>query len=424
MSDSPIPFWRRLGVRISALFLGLMILLGVAVLTLTAEATRDAVATADQALHQDLATDLAPRFQPHLITDIDSVAISDIIGGLTQVNRRIDVYLLGGDGMIKSWFSDARGRPLEPMVETAALDEALGGAPPPILGPDPARPGADRPFSVAPISIMGEEGCYLYVILQGERYDEVAAMIWPGALGNAAARGLLLALGLAALVGVVAFLGLTSRLSRLTETVGAVERGALGVRANERGRDEVGTLARTFNRMAARIESQVDALRRTDRQRRDLVAHVSHDLRSPLASLRGYLETLTMRVDAPAEERQEHVARALHASERLSGLVSDLFDLARFDAAEVRPQLEAASLAELAADAVADLRPEAERRNVTLRVRAEEGLPLAELDSGLIDRAVCNLVENALRHTPAGETVDVEVAREDTTTLSVAVRDT
>lgn len=420
-----VPFWSRFGVRVAALFLALLLVLGIAVMALTAQSARDAVATADQALHLDLASELAPRFQPHLVTDIDSVAIADIIGGLTQVNRRIDVYLLGGEGMIKSWFSDARGRPLEPIIETDALDELMAGAAPPLLGPDPARPGESRPFSVAPVSIMGEEGCYLYVILQGERYDDIAAVLWPSALGTAAARGLLLALALTALVGVIAFLGMTRRLHRLTETVTAVERGALTVRADESGSDEVGVLGRAFNRMTSRIEDQVEALRRTDRQRRDLIANVSHDLRSPLASLRGYLETLSMRGEsATPEEREGYVARALRSSERLTGLVSDLFDLARFDAAEIRPTHEPTALADLAADAVADRRPEADRRDVRLNVRAEGTLPLADLDPGLIDRAIGNLVDNAIKHTPSGGAVEVEVSRADASTLSVAVRDT
>ncbi len=424
MPEPAIAVWNRFGVRLSALFLALLLVLGVAVLALGARATRDAVATADQALHLDFAAELAPRFQPHLMTEIDSVAIADIIGGLSQVNRRIDVYLLGSEGMIKSWFMDARGRPLDPVVDTAPLDQLMAGARPPVLGPDPARPGESRPFSVAPIEIMGEQGCYLYVILQGERYDDVAAALWPSALGGAAARGLALALGLTALVGVLAFWGLTRRLQRLTATVGAVERGALAVRASEGGADEVGALGRAFNRMAARIEAQVEALRRTDRQRRDLIANVSHDLRSPLASLRGYLETLAMRPDAPADERRAHVARALRSAERLSGLVADLFDLARFDAAEIRPRPEPTALAELAADVVADRRAEAVRRDVRLRVRAQDGLPLARLDPGLVDRALGNLIDNALRHTPPGGAVDVEVTRADASALAVAVRDT
>ena len=428
-----ISWHARFGVRLAALFLALVTVLGAAVLALTERSARDAVATADQALHLDLARELAPRFEPHLETDIDSAAIADVIAGLVQVNRRIDVYLLGSDGMIKSWFSDARGRPLEPSVDTAPLDRLMAGAAPPVLGPDPARPGQTRPFSVAPIRIMGEDGCYLYLILQGERYDDVAAVLWPGALGGAAARGLLVALGLTAVAGALAFWLLTARLQRLTAAVGAFERGALAgadpgglaVRAGGNARDEIGALARAFDRMAARIESQVEALRRTDRQRRDLVASVSHDLRSPLASLRGYLETLAMRGDAaPAEERRAHVERALRSAERLSGLVTDLFDLARFDAAEVRPQPEPTALADLVADVAADRQPEAARRQVRLRVRAEGRLPLAALDPGLVDRAVGNLIDNALRHTPPGGAVDVEVARADASALAVSVRDT
>ena len=418
-----LPFVHRFGTRLAALFLVLVLVLGVAVLWLTAESTREAVRTADQALHLDLAADLAPRFQPHLVTGIDSVAIDDIIDGLTQVNRRIDVYLLGANGMIKSGFVDARGRPLQPAVDTEPLDRLLAGAMPPVLGPDPARPGEWRPFSVAPVEIMGERGCYLYVILQGERYDHAAEALWAGALGGAAARGLLVALGLTALVGALAFWAVTRRLRRLTETVGAFERGALAARFGAAGRDEVGALGRAFDRMAARIEAQVEALRRTDRQRRELVANVSHDLRSPLASLRGYLETLAMRDDAPPEERAEHVRRALRSAERLSDLVADLFDLARFDAAEVRTRPEPTAFAEIVHDVVAETRALATARGVRLGVRAES-LPLVRLDGGLVERALANLLDNAIRHTPPGGSVEVEVARADGATVSVSVRDT
>ena len=424
MAERPVPLWSRLGTRLAAAFFGLVVVLGVAVAVLVARSTQDDAWAADQALQYDLAAGLAPRLQPHLETAIDSVAIAGVIGGLTEVNRRIDVYLLGSNGMIKSWFADARGRPLDPVVDTAPLDLFLAGAPPPVLGPDPARPGSLRPFSAAPVRIMGEEGCYVYVVLEGERYDQAAVAVGPSALGGAAAWGLALALGLTALAGALVSWALTGRLRRLTETVGAFERGALSARSGMGGRDEVAALGRAFDRMAARIEDQVEALRRTDRQRRDLVANVSHDLRSPLAALRGYIETLEIRDGAAPEERADHVRRAARAAERLSGLVDDLFDLARFDAAEVPIKREPADLADLADLVVADCRPEAERRGVRLAVRAEDVLPLSELDGRLVERAVGNLLDNALRHTPPGGAVEVEVVRHDASTLAVVVRDT
>jgi signal transduction histidine kinase len=419
-----VPFSRRLAVRLSALVLALVVGLGAVLVWATGRAAEEAVAVADQELHRDLAARLAPRFQPHLMTDIDSVAIQQTIDGLTQVNRRLDVYLLGSEGMIKSWFSDARRRPLEPAVQTASLDAFLAGAALPLLGPDPARPGTERPFSVAPIQIMGEHGCYLYLVLQGERYDAVAASARRQSLAGTALGGLVLALLVAALVGVAAVVWLTRPLGRLAETVGAFERGGLAVRAHA-GPDEVGRLGAAFNRMAARIEAQVEALRRTDAQRRELVANVSHDLRSPLAALRGYLETVHVMGDrAGPDERRTYTARALRSAERLSALVTDLFDLARFDAAEVRAELEPTALAELVADVVAECQGTAEARGVGLRVRAEDGLGLVAADARLAERAVANLVDNALRHTPPGGSVSVDVSRADGGGVAVAVRDT
>lgn len=422
---SPVPLRARLSTRLALVVLALLAGVGLAVGALADRAAERAVAAADQALHRDLAAELAPRFQPYLNEGIDEAAIQTMIDGLTQVNRRLDVYLLGSTGMIKSWFMDADGRPLAQTVDPAALDAFLAGAPLPLLGPDPARPGEARPFTVAPVRIMGEEGCYLYLILQSERYDAVAESVHREALGATLLRGLALVLGAAALVGLLLVLALTRPLARLTETVGAFERGALGVRTGTAGSGEVARLGGAFDRMAARIESQVDALKRTDRQRRELVANVSHDLRSPLAALRGYLDTLDMVGDrAPPDERRAYLDRALRASDRLGALVTDLFDLSRFDAAEIRPALEPTALAELVGDAVAERRAEAEARGVALRVRAEAGLPLARADAGLVERAVANLLDNAIRHTPAGGAVSVDVSRGDAASLSISVRDT
>lgn len=421
--SSPLPLAHRLAVRLALGVLALVGAVAVAVALWASHAADDAAVAADQSLHRSLAAELAPRLQPHLETTIDRVAIQGVIADLTQINRRLDVYLLGSNGMIKSWFSDGRRRPLVGAIDPAPLDAFLAGAPLPLLGMDPARPEARRPFAVAPVRIMGEEGCYLYLILQGERYDAVAQGMRRAALGSTLGRGLALALAAALAAGLLLVVWLTRPLSRLTDAVDAFERGAHVVRARADGRGEVARLAGAFNRMAARIAAQVEALQRTDRQRRELVANVSHDLRSPLAALRGSLETIEMGGLAPAD-RDAHVTGALRAAERLSALVDDLFDLSRFDAAEIRPTLEPTALPELVADAAAVHHARADAAGVTLRVRAADGLPLVRADAGLVERAVANLVDNALRHTPSGGAVYVDVSRADGGALAVAVRDT
>ncbi|MDX1419626.1 MAG: HAMP domain-containing sensor histidine kinase [Rubricoccaceae bacterium] len=364
---------------------------------------------ADQELHRDLAVALAPRFQPHLVSDIDATAIQEIIDGLTQVNRRLDVYLLGSNGMIKEWFMDADRRPLLDAVDPAPLDRFLAGAPAPVLAEDPARPGTARPFSVAPVSIMGEEGCYLYLTLQGEDYDAVLAMLRGPLFGRLALRAALLAFALTALVGLVMFWWLSRRLTRLRGVVAAFEEGDLGRRFPVGSDDEVGRLGFAFNAMADRIEGQVEELKRTDRLRRELVANVSHDLRSPLAAMQGYLETLQLKEDDldPAR-RTRYLDGALAQSRRLAGLVGQLFELSKLDAGQVELQLEAFPLAELVQDVVVQYEAEAEAKGVALRaVLPEDGLPPVRADIGLVERVLTNLLDNALRFTPAGGSVEV-----------------
>jgi signal transduction histidine kinase len=387
----------------------LLLGLGLLLAALALDAFQDVAVAADQELNRDLAADLAPRFQPHLVAAIDTAAIQQIIDGLTQVNRRLDVYLLGSGGMIKEWFMDADRRPLVDAVDTAPLDRFLAGARAPVLGEDPARPGTYRPFSVAPVSIMGEEGCYLYLILQGEDYDDVLAMLRGPFFARLALRAALLAFALTALLGLLLFWWLSRRLTRLRAAVADFEEGHLDRRFPDESDDEVGRLGAAFNAMADRLAAQVEQLQQTDRLRRELVANVSHDLRSPLASIQGYLETLQLKGDAlPPARRRHYLDGALAQAHRLGSLVGQLFELSKLDAGQVEPLFEAFPLAELVQDVVMQYEPEAERRQIALRaVLPERGLPPVRADIGLVERVLTNLLDNALRFTPPGGAVEV-----------------
>lgn len=410
-----MPFLKRFWVRLAALFLVLLLGLGLLLAAFALDAAEDVTVAADQELNRDLALALAPRFEPHLVTEIDTTAIQQIIDGLTQVNRRLDVYLLGSNGMIKEWFMDADRRPLVNAVDTAPLDRFMAGARAPLLAEDPARPGTYRPFSVAPVTIMGEEGGYLYLILQGEDYDRVLAMLRGPFFARLALRAALLAFAVTALVGLVLFWWLSRRLTRLRTAVTAFEAGHLGSRFPVGSDDEVGRLGLAFNAMADRIEAQVEALRRTDRLRRELVANVSHDLRSPLAAMQGYLETLQLKEDTlDPERRRRYLDGALAQTRRLGSLVAQLFELSKLDAGHVEPQLEAFPLAELVQDVVMHSEPEAERHGIALRAALpEEGLPPVRADIGLVERVLTNLLDNALRFTPAGGRVEVRTWHAD-----------
>lgn len=166
--------------------------------------------------------------------------------------------------------------------------------------------------------------------------------------------------------------------------------------------DELGRLTETFNR-AVQIAAEIGELKEKDRVRRELVANVSHDLRSPLTSLHGYLETMQRQADSlPQEERERFLGVAVRQSEKLGRLAQELFELARLECGEAGFQPEGFCLAELLYDVAQKYELAARGRDVNLGVRAAPELPWVLGDIGLIERVLANLVDNALRHTGAG----------------------
>jgi hypothetical protein len=162
--------------------------------------------------------------------------------------------------------------------------------------------------------------------------------------------------------------------------------------------------------MRQRIEEQVRELERADRLRRELVANVSHDLRTPLASLQGYLETLLLRdASLTEEERRRYLDIAFRHGEKLRALISELFELAKLDSGDMTLQTESFSLAELAQDIVEKSRLQAARNGIEIHAQLQTDLTPVHADIRLIERVIDNLLDNALRHTPAGGTVTVQV---------------
>jgi signal transduction histidine kinase len=188
-------------------------------------------------------------------------------------------------------------------------------------------------------------------------------------------------------------------------------------------RDEIAVLETAFARMAERIGEQWRALTRLDQQRRELLANISHDLRTPLTSLHGYLETLSLKADTLGEtERKRYLAIALAQSVKVGRLAQALFELARLEHGNVQPALEEFSMVDLVQDVFQKFELPAEARHIHLRAGIPQRLPAVFADLGMIERVLTNLLDNAIRHTPAHGTIGVDLAYRDAN-VSVTVSD-
>lgn len=214
------------------------------------------------------------------------------------------------------------------------------------------------------------------------------------------------------------------RVSRLSHGVAAFTAGDLRSRVPDGSKDEIGTLGRDINAMAARIETMVEELQRKEQFQRELVANVSHDLRTPLTAVRGYVESLNLRGEnLSTDERSRYLEVINTKLDHLNELVEHTLVLSRIDSGQAAFRFEDFSLGELAASVLQRCEAVAAPREVNLGLDLEPGLPDVHADPLQISRVIQNLVENGIKFTPAGGTVQVAARREDSR-VRITVSDT
>jgi len=227
------------------------------------------------------------------------------------------------------------------------------------------------------------------------------------------------------LISVVAALALTTVLTfglsrriltpvqALTDAARRLEKGDLGQRVQVKSKDEIGELAHAFNAMA-------DGLSRADQLRRNLVSDVAHELRTPLANVRGYLEAMR---DGVVEATPATLDSLYEETLLLNRMVDDLQELAQAEAGQLRLARQALSPAELVSAAVTATQPQATQKGLHLRAEIAPDLPTLEGDAQRLGQALRNLITNAIAHTPTGGEVVVS-ANATNEAVSLSVRDT
>jgi signal transduction histidine kinase len=212
--------------------------------------------------------------------------------------------------------------------------------------------------------------------------------------------------------GLLYAMPLSSRIERVRAGTQRIAGGELGSEVKVEGHDEVAGLAADFNRMARALEEAAERERETEKSRRDLVAAVSHDLRTPLASTRALIEALADGVADDPESERRYLSSASRELEHLSRLVDDLFELARIDAGVLELTLEEASLHDMISDTISSFHPQAERKGVRLAGEILDDVDPVLANPPKLQRVLHNLVSNALRHTPPDGTVTLRAAPE------------
>lgn len=352
------------------------------------------------------------------------------IKNLAQLNPDVDIYLIGPDGSLIA-SSVASSDWTVSRVALAPIEAFLGSdAVLPILGDDPRYHSQQTIFSVAPVVISDCPARYLYVVLHGNQTTSAVQQVNRAYLINES-LALLVSCGLLAFIATaIVIRSITRRLSNLKADMEQLETdaiaggsGSLTLTGKARG-DEIERLTTLFHGLSDRLRDQMEALRSNDEMRRSMIANISHDLRTPLTTLKAHLDTLSLK-DASLEpaERKQYLATSMKQCQRLTRLVSQLLELATLDAGHLALNREPFQVAELIQDITQKFSLAASRSNVEIRAEYASNLPLVVADIGLIERVIDNLIDNALQYSPVGGTVTVRAAAVSADQVRIDIED-
>jgi two-component system OmpR family sensor kinase len=429
--------WRGLFSSTKSLHIKFFILIAVLVcaicglaLILQARTYRQYDLMLTQALNQSLAANLAAEHFAEL--PIESGFLSKAKAEFTklmEINPNIEIYLLDAGGRIEA-FTAPRRDVVRQRIDVAPLRAFIRndfGFP--LLGDDPKDRDAKKIFSAAYVEPADPSMGFLYVILGGSEYDSVARRVQSGFL----LRSVLTTVALGLIVALsVAFFVLATQTRKLRRLANAIDifRNSdfqnplqVSVSGGPNG-DELDRLSFAYNDMVTHIRMQMKQIADTNATRRELIASISHDLRTPLASLRGYLETLMLKEKTlSADDRRMYLEIAFRQGDYMSHLIEQLFELAKLEEVGTDISPEPMQLSELVQDVILKFKLLAEEREIRLQGEIMPHAPLVYGDIALIERMLGNLLDNAIRHTGRNGMITVSVAV-DADTARLAVADT
>ena len=386
-----------------------------------------------QEVSQQLNHDLARYIvNEHVLIENGEVQqenLSELFHNVMIINPSLELYLLDPDGQVV-----AHSMPPEKVkrnqVSLGPINSFLAtDAQGLIMGDDPGNEDSQNSFTVAPIDYLNQRQGYIYAILGSEKISNITDVLQRSLIMKWSTSAVLTALAFAFIAGLLMFFFLMRKLRVLSHAMQEfksrnLQEASMADTPEARSMDEIDTMATTFQEMAGRIHQQMNHLQEMESLRRELVANVSHDLRTPLASLSGFLETLQLKSDDLSDaEKQTYLKIAWDNAQRLNSLVEELFELAKLDANEIKPQREAFSLAELAFDLSHQFHLRARERNISFEVEADASVPQVSADVGMIERVLENLIDNSFKHTPAEGQIKLRLSAQQGR-VDVSVSDT
>jgi len=416
----------RLYVRISSLFIGVLFVFAAITLYISVNAANHYALEVNQNMNHDLAAHVAVMMEPFIFEgQINEAGLEDLVHSLMVINPSIEVYLLDTQGVILSYVAPEKVVKLEE-VSLDPIHEFISKSRKKIIyGDDPRNPGELKIFSASELVQDNRLTGYIYIVLASQEYTSAANLVKGSFIMGLSIRSIISILIASALVGLLALWFIVKKLNRLIRGIRKFEEGKLETRIEVKSNDDLDEVGRVFNSMADTIQQNIEELKGVENLRKELISNISHDLRTPIASIQGYAETLILKKDSIKQQEQEKYLGVIYKNcENLQDLVTNLFELSKLQSNQVILNKEPFSIGELVHDVANKYRILSQKKGVSINTLVSKDIPVVEADVLLIDRVLQNLIDNAIRFCKEGDTINIQLNSDEKSEVDITIADT
>lgn len=348
--------------------------------------------------------------------EVNKALFGDIMHDMMAVNQSIEVFLLDNEGTVlysvvldhddpKAPITHVNLEPVQQFITQKGQTY--------VLGDDPRNTAEQKIFSAAKFNVDGKEG-YIYITLASKVYEQISTSVLSSYFFKIGAGATILAMVFTIIIGLLSLWFLTRSLRKILYAVKRFREGDLSSRVAHAEQSDLKLLATSFNEMADTLVKNIEDMQAVDKFRRELIANISHDLRTPLSILKGYIETLQIKDESLSkEDKEQYINIILSNSDKLSLLISQLFEYSKLESHQIEPQKEPFSITDLILDLIESYKVIAEKKKINIKLNAGKTMPLVFADISLVERAIQNLIDNAIKYTPEGGDITLETVADN-----------
>ncbi len=363
-----------------------------------------------QLLNKDVAGHIATFSSPFDKDGIDKRKADSVFQNAMVLSPSAEVYFLDTAGEVIAFHAPKDSIRLWSLSLNNIKEYIQSGGEKYIKGPDPKDPANPKIFSASAVNFNNHKVGYIYVILGSNEYRNVSQMLFSSHVSSLAIEAFCIIILISLVISFVYLNSIQRSFKRMVNVLKRFEEGDFKARFKVKEQHELAPVTQAFNKMADLLVYNVDRLTGLENTRKDFIAHISHDLRTPLSIARGYTETLSIKMQdgsLTAEETDNYIQMILNKILTVEHLVTMLFELSKIESPDFKLKTEPFVLSEIVQETVNTFQLPAKEKSLDLKCTECLYHVWVNADVSMMERVIQNLLENAVKNTPADGIIKV-----------------